>query len=268
MDYRYLRSFISVAKHLSFSRASQELGIAQSAISRQIRLFEASLGTQLVVRSPHHVHLTSKGRELYLSATHFENLTSELFSGDRQPTIRIGILHGVLEEWFVNHVSQYLQKIDCNFQIKVATPRQLIQEMKDGLYDLIFTSQNIQTDTVTSIRLFPEDIALISKHPIALSEIYRERWVVFSEDDFMFQTFKKRSEKILQVNSITAILNLVKRGAGIAVVPRHLLYKVPSSEFSILPLKTKKEWSLYCSIQNQKYQPKYLKGLLEQLQNK
>ena len=44
VDYRYLKVFMLTAKHASFSKAAQELGIAQSAISRQIKLLEQSLG--------------------------------------------------------------------------------------------------------------------------------------------------------------------------------------------------------------------------------
>ncbi|WP_393096157.1 LysR family transcriptional regulator, partial [Halobacteriovorax sp. ZH3_bin.1] len=43
MDYRYLRAFTLTAKYLSFSKAAAELKIAQSAVSRQVKLLEESM---------------------------------------------------------------------------------------------------------------------------------------------------------------------------------------------------------------------------------
>jgi DNA-binding transcriptional LysR family regulator len=51
MDYRYLKAFLSVARHLSFSSAAKELCIATSAVSRQVQLFESSIGKELFIRS-------------------------------------------------------------------------------------------------------------------------------------------------------------------------------------------------------------------------
>ena len=64
LDYRYLRAFIVTARHLNFSRAADELNIAQSAVSRQIKLLEEGVGQQLIIRSSKKVILTEKGQSL------------------------------------------------------------------------------------------------------------------------------------------------------------------------------------------------------------
>jgi len=61
LDYRYLKAFMITARYLNFSKAAQELNIAQSAVSRQIKLLEESVGQQLIVRSSKKVLLTEKG---------------------------------------------------------------------------------------------------------------------------------------------------------------------------------------------------------------
>ena len=61
-DYRYLKAFMVTARYLNFSKAAQELNIAQSAVSRQIKLLEESVGDQLIIRSSKKVLLTDKGR--------------------------------------------------------------------------------------------------------------------------------------------------------------------------------------------------------------
>ncbi|MCX6952075.1 MAG: LysR substrate-binding domain-containing protein [Verrucomicrobia bacterium] len=65
MEFRHLRTFQVVAKTLSFSRAAEELRLAQSAVSRQIIALEAELGFKLFVRTTSHVRLTDAGRHLH-----------------------------------------------------------------------------------------------------------------------------------------------------------------------------------------------------------
>jgi len=57
-----LTAFESAARHLSFSRAAQELHLTQGAISRQIRQIEDSLGVVLFERVNQRVFLTDAGR--------------------------------------------------------------------------------------------------------------------------------------------------------------------------------------------------------------
>ena len=63
IDFRYLKAFILTAKYASFSKAAEELNIAQSAVSRQIKLLEDTLGEELIIRSSKKVVLSEKGKE-------------------------------------------------------------------------------------------------------------------------------------------------------------------------------------------------------------
>ena len=64
MDVRALRYFVHVARLESFSQASVYLGIAQPALSRQIRKLETILGCQLLFRSTRGVQTTEAGARL------------------------------------------------------------------------------------------------------------------------------------------------------------------------------------------------------------
>ncbi|HTR09572.1 MAG TPA: LysR family transcriptional regulator [Paraburkholderia sp.] len=64
---RQLRVFIEVAKLQSFSRAGDEIGLTQSAVSRCVRELEAEIGVKLVDRTTREVQLTDVGANLIAS---------------------------------------------------------------------------------------------------------------------------------------------------------------------------------------------------------
>jgi DNA-binding transcriptional LysR family regulator len=60
-DLRQLRYFVAVVEHGNFTRAADELHVAQQAVSQQIRALEATLGVTLLRRSSRKVELTPAG---------------------------------------------------------------------------------------------------------------------------------------------------------------------------------------------------------------
>lgn len=69
MELRQLITFEAVARHGGFTRAAEQLHLAQSAVSAQIRALETELGTALFARTTRRVALTQAG-ELLLARTH------------------------------------------------------------------------------------------------------------------------------------------------------------------------------------------------------
>lgn len=70
-----VRIFEAAARHLSFVKTAEELGVTQSAVSKQIASLEDFIGARLFERSPAGVTLTLEGRELQQSiAPAFEAL--------------------------------------------------------------------------------------------------------------------------------------------------------------------------------------------------
>lgn len=59
-----IRAFEAASRHLSFTRAGDELGMTQAAISYQIKLLEEKLGFDLFVRKARKIDLTEKGAQL------------------------------------------------------------------------------------------------------------------------------------------------------------------------------------------------------------
>lgn len=59
-----VRAFEAVTRHLSFTRAGEELGMTQAAVSYQIRILEDRVGTSLFLRRPRQIELTEVGARL------------------------------------------------------------------------------------------------------------------------------------------------------------------------------------------------------------
>ena len=65
INLNWLRTFETAARHLSFTAASHELGLTQTAVSQHIKALELKLGHRLFVRHPRSLELTDIG-EAYL----------------------------------------------------------------------------------------------------------------------------------------------------------------------------------------------------------
>jgi DNA-binding transcriptional LysR family regulator len=62
MELRHLRYFVAVAEALSFTKAAQQLRLAQPSLTRQVRNLEDEIGVRLLDRSGNRIMLTEEGR--------------------------------------------------------------------------------------------------------------------------------------------------------------------------------------------------------------
>lgn len=91
MELRQLTSFEAVARLGGFTRAAEQLHVAQSAVSAQIRALEAELGVALFTRTTRRVALTQAG-ELLLARTH--RVLGELVGARADLAELAAVLHG------------------------------------------------------------------------------------------------------------------------------------------------------------------------------
>ena len=132
--------------------------------------------------------------------------------------------------------------------------------LEAGKLDLIFTTQNIQNEMITSEALFEETMVVISKEKISLSEIHQQRWIVFHEEDYLLELYKTPSKDLIYLDSITAMVRLVKNGVGIAVVPDHFTRK--SDKLHTLEITLPHLNNIYMASLNYKLLPQYLTDLI------
>lgn len=100
-----LCTFEVAARHLSYSRAAEELCVTHSAVSHQIRNLEENLGAELFRRSGRAMVLTNTGERLYANVR--EGLgrvrqgVDELRSKARRRVLTIGVLPGFAVRWLI-----------------------------------------------------------------------------------------------------------------------------------------------------------------------
>lgn len=264
VDYRYLKAFYLTAKYLNFSKAAEELSIAQSAVSRQIKLLEISMQEQLIVRSSKKVLLTQRGKALYKAVESFEGVAKEITQYSGPQHIKVGILHGLLENWFIQVMAAFIKKTSHELSVTVDTPRILKQDLLDGDLDLIITTENIQNDLISSLKLFNEKLVLISKQKIDLKNIHQYSWITYPESDYFSKISSKRSKQIITIHSMTAIIKMVLAGVGIAIVPSHTLSdqeNIEQYEMQELPGP-----QIYISSLNYQNIPSYIQEFNETIQ--
>jgi DNA-binding transcriptional LysR family regulator len=266
LDFRYLKAFMLTAKYSSFSKAAEELNIAQSAVSRQIKLLEDSLQEELIIRSSKKVILSEKGKELYQASQSFEKTSLQIFQREDQLPLSIGILEGLLKNWFTPLLTEYLKNQKRDVTVHVADTPELKSGIEESKFDVIFGVENIQSELVTSLKLFEEKLVLISKHEINRKKLSENRWVVFSNNDHLFKLSKTKSESIVMVDSFSSIISLVKNDVGIAVVPDHLIRKEDQLKVQEVPGLPSSQ--IYLSTLNYKKMPERIQALCDIVKKK
>ena len=106
-----LRSFESAGRHLSFSRAAEELFVTQAAISRQVRELEEALGRPLFQRLHRRVELTDAGEALLGQLTRsFDEIDRRLTSiaaAPEQHVVRVSVEPSFGRAWLVPRLAAF-----------------------------------------------------------------------------------------------------------------------------------------------------------------
>ncbi len=106
-----LTAFESAARLASFTKAANELGVTQAAISRQIHLLEAYLGFALFIRGHRKVELTDKGRVLALASQDAFDIiassVSEVTSDAQDVDLTIAATVAFSHFWLLPRISEF-----------------------------------------------------------------------------------------------------------------------------------------------------------------
>lgn len=241
-----LQTLVAVARALSFSKAADELGVTQSAISQSIKNLERKVEVKLFKRSGKKVVLSPEGEKLYQLASGFigqlddtlEEIRTDKNSMSGQ--VRIGTLTGLGKSWLAPEFLGFSKEFpELTVSIKMGFQEDLVQDFENFRLDFLVLPEESLPSFGEKILLSEERLTLVfpddEKFPIT-KEIDFETLlsypaILFEKEDTLFfkwcrERFNKTPKKVnvrYVVNSHGNMLQAVRQGLGIAVVPNHVL---------------------------------------------
>ncbi|MEM7171765.1 MAG: transcriptional regulator GcvA [Pseudomonadota bacterium] len=106
-----LRAFEAAARHLSFTRAADELAVTQAAISHQVKALEDHLGVPLFRRLNRRLMLTDAGQgylpPLRDAFDKMEQATGQLFEEDMNRALRVTALPSFAAKWLLPRLGRF-----------------------------------------------------------------------------------------------------------------------------------------------------------------
>ncbi len=109
-----IRAFEASARHLSFTKAAEELFVTQAAISHQIKALEAALGLQLFRRFNRRLMLTDAG-QAYLPPLRealdgIAAATERLRAAEQTGSLKVSVLPSFAAKWLLPRLSRFRER--------------------------------------------------------------------------------------------------------------------------------------------------------------
>ncbi|TAN50566.1 MAG: transcriptional regulator GcvA [Rhodospirillales bacterium] len=132
-----LRAFEAAARHLSFTRAAQELHVTQAAVSHQVKTLEDFLGQPLFLRLTRALELTPAGEGLApVLKEAFESIeraTRRLMEDqDRQGVLNVSVSPTILSRWLIPRLSSW-QEAHPEIELRLVSTPKLADFVRDGV---------------------------------------------------------------------------------------------------------------------------------------
>ncbi|AFZ45591.1 transcriptional regulator, LysR family [Halothece sp. PCC 7418] len=239
-----LRVFVVAAKHLSFTKAAEELFLTQPTVSMQMKQLTKAVGLPLFEQIGKRLYLTQAGEILYESC---QRIFSELGEFESAIANMKGLKQGQLNLSAVSTTKYFLPRIIGPFcqkypgvelSLRFTNHERILQYLTDNQDDFYILSQLPSTVDVTAHRILENPLVAIApaNHPLAKeSKIPFER---LAEEPFIMrepgsgtrqaleELFHKHDLELkvrLELGSNEAIKQAILGGLGISVLSQHTL---------------------------------------------
>ena len=184
MDYRD-NVFLSVAEHLSFSKAAEALHISQPAVSRHIKELEQRYDASLFERKGNRIYLTGAGEKVYHAfkeiAQHYRNLDFEMgeLHNAQAGEIRVGA-SSTIAQYVIPRVMASFHKRYPHIRLLLMNGNsfEMEQLLLDNRIDLALV-ENLSSQTGIRYRDFLHDELIVVT---GKSSLYAERATIEKED--------------------------------------------------------------------------------------
>ena len=270
MDLKQLEYFVRVAELGSFTRASIALDIAQPALSRQVRLLEVELRQNLLVRNGRGAAPTEAGKLLLEHARgilhQVERAREELgrVRGALAGRVAIGLPPSLARVLTVPLTRAFRQQMpDAQLSISEGLSVTMQEWLVNGRLDIAVLYNAQPATGIEATPLVDEDLMLVQPRPpglpedpppppITLQEVARLPLVIPSRPNAIRMHVEAEMAAIgcrptiaLEIDGVSAILDLVADGAGHAILSRNAVASsVKPSAFAVRaigqpPLRTR-----------------------------
>ena len=238
MNTRFLESFLLVVELGSFRAAAERLHVTQAAISNRIASLEEELGTRVFDRGPGELRLTPVGLRLISYGQRMLELQQDMMLLGKTDqnllgSVRIGAIESVVHTWLVGFM-QHLQSSypGIELQLSAEATERLHRSLREGDVDIALQTDQMIGEGIVSKACLPMTMGWVgaADAPLELDNnlklILSRPTITMSHGSQPYLVLKdlyRRADmplgKVHCVNSIAAIVRLVKSGFGNAMMP-------------------------------------------------
>ncbi|PWU01526.1 MAG: LysR family transcriptional regulator [Bacteroidetes bacterium] len=279
MEIRHLKMIKEVARQGNLTRAAEFLYLSQSALSHQLREVEEYFKAQIFIRQKKQMLLTDAGRlilessEKILSELEQTRSRVQLITEKDAGEIRISTECYTSYHWLSSFLSEFktqFPKVEINI-VPDATYNS-IQCLLDNKIDIGIVEDNLNPK-LNYVRLFGDEFMAIvpPEHSwsnfkwIAPELFYDQNYVMYNIPNEVSTVYnllfsKGRPRKVYKIALTEAIIQMVKAGIGVAVLPHWVVRPhVESGELIAIPISRKgikRVW--YAATLKNKQVPPYM----------
>ncbi len=259
MDLKQLEYFVRVAELGSFTRAAQVLGIAQPALSRQVRLLEVELRQNLLVRNGRGATPTEAGQLLLEHGRgilhQVERAREELgrVRSGLAGRVALGMPPSVARVLTVPLTRAFRQRLpEAQLSISEGLSTAMQENLLNGRLDIAVLYNPSPMPGIEHQPLVEEELLLVQPRPpglqedpppppMPLQEVATLPLVIPSRPNAIrmhveaeMATLSCRPNIALEIDGVSAILDLVADGAGCAILSRNAVMRsVNPSAYSV-----------------------------------
>lgn len=239
MELRQLRAFVHVTHAGTFTRAAEELHVAQSAVSQAVARLEAELGFELLRRTSRGVELTEAGeavfaraREIVASADAIRADLADL-RGLLEGTVALGTmlppgpidLPGLLARFHAAHPG-------ITVRVREGSAQEILAAVRRDELDVAFTGVEPEAldEALAGERMLAEELLLITPpdhRPLGLADLdgipfigYRRGSALRDTIDGALRAAATEPQIVFESDELVSVRELVARGLGVSIVPR------------------------------------------------
>lgn len=242
VDWDKIRIFLNVAEAGSFTKAGDDIGLSQSAVSRQISALERELKAPLFHRHARGLILTEQGDLLFRAARdmklRLENTRARLVETSERPSgdLKVTTTVGLGSAWLAQRVAEFLDLYpDVRIEL-ILTNEELDLAMREA--DIAIRMRRPAQPDLIQRRLFTVHYHAFASteyvqrfgEPVTISDLDKHRLVSFggNEPSYLLATHwlasvgREAGDRRLihvVVNNIAALQRAMETGAGIGILP-------------------------------------------------